>query len=74
MEAESRKDARGGKPSRGRGSRKRQKAALAETSSGTAGNAPQTAQDEDDEEFGSISSWNIPSWQELIGSLYRPDR
>jgi hypothetical protein len=21
-----------------------------------------------------LSNWNVPSWQELIASLYRPDR
>lgn len=33
------------------------------------------AEDDDEEaEARSISTWNLPSWQELISSLYRPDR
>ena len=27
-----------------------------------------------DEEVDDLSNWNVPSWAELIGSLYRPDR
>ena len=30
--------------------------------------------DEDDDEGESYADWNVPSWQELIASLYRPDR
>ncbi len=30
--------------------------------------------EEADEELSKISNWNIPSWEELIGSLYRPER
>jgi hypothetical protein len=30
--------------------------------------------DEDDEEVENLSNWNVPSWQELIASLYRPER
>jgi hypothetical protein len=29
---------------------------------------------EEDEEPDTLSDWNVPSWQELISSLYRPDR
>jgi hypothetical protein len=31
-------------------------------------------EDEDDEEVENLSNWNVPSWQELIASLYRPER
>ncbi|HBI45317.1 MAG TPA: hypothetical protein DDY78_21065 [Planctomycetales bacterium] len=27
-----------------------------------------------DEEVDDLSNWNVPSWAELIGSLYRPER
>jgi hypothetical protein len=27
-----------------------------------------------DDEVDDLSNWNVPSWAELIGSLYRPDR
>jgi hypothetical protein len=30
--------------------------------------------EEDDEELDTLSDWNVPSWTELIDSLYRPDR
>jgi hypothetical protein len=30
--------------------------------------------DEPDEELPSPGEWNVPSWQDLIDSLYRPDR
>jgi hypothetical protein len=34
------------------------------------------AEDEDDsdDELDNLSDWNVPSWNELIASLYRPDR
>ena len=35
---------------------------------------PRIAVDDDDEELDDLSNWNVPSWQELIASLYRPDR
>lgn len=35
---------------------------------------PSETNEADDEEFEDLSTWVIPSWQELIGSLYRPDR
>jgi hypothetical protein len=28
----------------------------------------------DNEEIDTLSDWNVPSWAELIASLYRPDR
>jgi hypothetical protein len=31
-------------------------------------------EEEDDDEKLSFANWNVPSWQELIASLYRPDR
>ena len=31
-------------------------------------------EDDSDEEPDNLSDWNVPSWQELIASLYRPDR
>jgi hypothetical protein len=31
-------------------------------------------EDEDSEDLDDFSNWNVPSWSELIASLYRPDR
>jgi hypothetical protein len=41
--------------------------------------APETIEQEADddteiEELGDFSNWNVPSWNELIASLYRPER
>jgi hypothetical protein len=33
--------------------------------------APAAEDDEPEEDF---SDWNVPSWNDLIASLYRPDR
>ena len=33
---------------------------------------PSRAADEDDDD--NLSNWTVPSWQELIASLYRPER
>jgi hypothetical protein len=35
---------------------------------------PATVFDEDSGEDDTLSDWNGPSWNELIASLYRPDR
>ncbi len=32
------------------------------------------AEDDDEDEIIDMSNWNIPAWQDLIGSLYRPER
>ena len=31
-------------------------------------------EEDDDEEIDKLTDWNVPSWNELIGSLYRPER
>jgi hypothetical protein len=31
-------------------------------------------EEDDDEEIDKLTDWNVPSWAELIGSLYRPER
>jgi hypothetical protein len=38
--------------------------------------APVDESEADDEiaELGDFSNWNVPSWNELIASLYRPER
>ena len=28
----------------------------------------------DDDEVDNLSNWNVPSWNDLIASLYRPER
>jgi hypothetical protein len=35
---------------------------------------PPRDEDDDDEEIDKLTDWNVPSWTELIGSLYRPER
>ena len=35
---------------------------------------PATDRDFGDDEPTDFSEWNVPSWQELIASLYRPER
>jgi hypothetical protein len=35
---------------------------------------PQSAEEGPDDADDDMSGWTIPSWQELIDSLYRPDR
>jgi hypothetical protein len=35
---------------------------------------PEAADDGSDDDSDDMSGWTIPSWQELIDSLYRPDR
>jgi hypothetical protein len=34
----------------------------------------QSEADDEIEELGDFSNWNVPSWNELIASLYRPER
>jgi hypothetical protein len=39
------------------------------------GAQPSPEPDEDDnEDLSDLSSWDVPSWNELIASLYRPER
>jgi len=35
---------------------------------------PEPQDEETDEEMTNFSNWSVPSWQELIASLYRPER
>jgi len=35
---------------------------------------PEAAEEREDDDNDDMSGWTIPSWQELIDSLYRPDR
>ena len=35
---------------------------------------PSTSADNDIDEEDTLSDWNVPSWTELIASLYRPER
>ncbi len=36
--------------------------------------AEPVAEEDDDEEIDKLTDWSVPSWSELIGSLYRPER
>jgi hypothetical protein len=36
--------------------------------------APGPMEEDEDIETERGTDWNVPSWQELIASLYRPDR
>ena len=31
-------------------------------------------EEDDSDDVDTLSDWNVPSWAELIASLYRPDR
>jgi hypothetical protein len=35
---------------------------------------PESEEDDDIDDVDTLSDWNVPSWAELIGSLYRPER
>jgi len=35
---------------------------------------PLPEEEDDDEEIDKLTDWNVPSWNDLIGSLYRPER
>jgi hypothetical protein len=67
-------------PGRGRGRSRHRRAAVEETEEPATVEdeveeepTPEPSADSDDEEE-DLSGWSIPSWQELIDSLYRPDR
>lgn len=50
-------------------------AAVDDVEEGEPEEAPEPATDNDEDDDGDdMSGWDIPSWQELIDSLYRPDR
>jgi hypothetical protein len=36
--------------------------------------ATQTVEEDDADDMEDLTNWTVPSWQELISSLYRPDR
>jgi hypothetical protein len=67
---------------RGRGRARRKKEddepaaplAVMDEDSAPTGETIQAADDEAEDDTDDISGWTIPSWQELIDSLYRPDR
>jgi hypothetical protein len=65
---------------RGRGRRKKDLAELEEATEDRAeGQRPvdghqRDPDDADTEDMDTLSDWNVPSWAELIASLYRPDR
>jgi hypothetical protein len=66
---------------RGRGRRKKDEPApereVGRTDEEEAPEPADTAPEADDiadEDIGNPSTWNVPSWNELIASLYRPDR
>jgi hypothetical protein len=61
---------------RGRG-RSRSKSPDAESAEATPSDVAEGVAeeaDEKDEELDNLSDWNVPSWNELIASLYRPER
>jgi hypothetical protein len=63
---------------RGRG-RPRQRTTKTAESQPAEQDEPATHEAADDNDFGDdepndLSEWNVPSWQELIASLYRPER
>jgi hypothetical protein len=69
-----------GRGRRGRGGRSRRKSRRDEEAPATASDevtgetAATPEEDDDTEEIDSLSDWSVPSWTELIASLYRPER
>lgn len=63
---------------RGRGGRGRTRepvaAETARASTHPAQMEDESREDDSDEEIDTLSDWNVPSWFELIASLYRPER
>jgi hypothetical protein len=61
---------------RGRGRGRQRKSARADETISETKTGSETGEREEagDAEVDSLSDWNVPSWAELIGSLYRPDR
>jgi hypothetical protein len=57
-------------PRKARG-RRNNKAALNNQAAPSSAN---TSSPDDDDDMDDISDWNVPTWTELIDSLYRPDR
>jgi hypothetical protein len=40
----------------------------------TTPSAPEEEEETEAEDVRSLSNWNVPSWNELIASLHRPER
>jgi ribonuclease E len=62
---------------RGRGRGRRDERELAEEPAGdeeVASQKPPVEEDDDDEPIETFADWNVPSWPEIVASLYRPDR
>lgn len=65
---------------RGRGRGRQKKAgtvaaeAKPENQPGQQKSTPEEAEDTELDDVRSLSDWNVPSWNELIASLYRPER
>jgi hypothetical protein len=49
-------------------------AAVADEEEATEPEAAAPEPEDDDDEPDTLSDWNVPSWNELIASLYRPER
>jgi ribonuclease E len=78
---ESREDRGSRGRNRGRGRRRREEEAeVAEETSADedevqeSGGAVGLEEDDDDEEVPNYANWSVPSWRDLIASLYRPER
>ena len=71
---------RSARPGRGRGRQQKPKAVVAKEKAPIAAEIRQPkplSNDTDDAELDdvrSLTNWNVPSWNELIASLYRPER
>jgi hypothetical protein len=78
---ETREDLEKSENRRGKGKRRGRRKKIAhgerdeETSGGEeVGARPSSGPEDDNEEADNLSDWSVPSWTELIASLYRPDR
>jgi hypothetical protein len=66
----------------GRGRRRRRKAEVSEAepdspraaAAADAEDAAAVEADDGGDELDNLADWNVPSWNELIASLYRPER
>jgi len=70
----------GEEPGRGRGRRKKGRPSRestdqpAETDIAPEAASQESEADDEIEDLGDFSNWSVPSWNELIASLYRPER
>jgi hypothetical protein len=73
-EPEAEKTDRARRRGRGRSRQSRSRSTEAETAEAVDREGAEEEPDLKDEDLDTLSDWNVPSWAELIASLYRPER